>query len=62
MNAPRIVSLDHLTVFELPPPEVVRCAAAAGYRHVGLRLKPAAASFIGLILIQAPLLHLLDPE
>ena len=44
MNAPRIVSLDHLTVFELTPPEVVRCAAAAGYRHVGLRLKPAAAS------------------
>jgi sugar phosphate isomerase/epimerase len=44
MNAPRIVSLDHLTVFELTPPAVVRCAAAAGYRHVGLRLKPAAAS------------------
>jgi sugar phosphate isomerase/epimerase len=44
MNAPRIVSLDHLSVFELTPPEVVRCAAAAGYRHVGLRLKPAAAS------------------
>ena len=44
MNAPRIVSLDHLTVFELTPPQVVRCAAAAGYRHVGLRLKPAAAS------------------
>ncbi len=44
MSAPRIVSLDHLTVFELTPPQVVRCAAAAGYRHVGLRLKPAAAS------------------
>lgn len=44
MNAPRIVSLDHLTVFELTPPEVVHCAAEAGYRHVGLRLKPAAAS------------------
>ena len=44
MNDPRIVSLDHLTVFELTPPQVVRCAAAAGYRHVGLRLKPAAAT------------------
>lgn len=44
MNAPRVVSLDHLSVFELTPPQVVRCAAAAGYRHVGLRLKPAAAS------------------
>lgn len=44
MNAPRTVSLDHLTVFELTPPEVVRCAAATGYRHVGLRLKPAAVS------------------
>ncbi|MDH5538726.1 MAG: sugar phosphate isomerase/epimerase [Rhizobacter sp.] len=42
-SAPRTVSLDHLTVFELTPPDVVRCAAAAGYRHVGLRLKPAAA-------------------
>lgn len=44
MSAPRLISLDHLTVFELTPPEVVRCAAAAGYGHVGLRLKPAAAS------------------
>ena len=44
MTAPHIVSLDHLTVFELTPPAVVHCAAAAGYRHVGLRLKPAAAS------------------
>ncbi len=44
MKAQRIVSLDHLSVFELTPPQVVRCAAAAGYRHVGLRLKPAAAS------------------
>ncbi len=44
MNVPRIVSLDHLTVFELTPPQVVRCAAQAGYHHVGLRLKPAAAT------------------
>ena len=38
----RIVSLDHLTVFEATPPEVVRIAAQSGYSHVGLRLKPAA--------------------
>lgn len=38
----RIISLDHLTVFELTPPEVVRIAADAGFTHVGLRLKPAA--------------------
>ncbi len=44
MNGSRIVSLDHLTVFELTPPEVVHCAASAGYSHVGLRLKPAAAT------------------
>lgn len=36
------VSLDHLTVFELSPPEVVRTAAESGYGHVGLRIKPAA--------------------
>ena len=40
----RIVSLDHLTVFEATPPEVVRIAAESGYSHVGLRLKPAAAT------------------
>ena len=37
-----IVSLDHLTLFELTPPELVAVAAAAGYAHVGLRLNPAA--------------------
>jgi len=42
MSAARIISLDHLTVFELTPPEVVRTAAESGYRHVGLRLRPAA--------------------
>ncbi len=44
MKDGRVISLDHLTVFELTPPEVVRTAAASGWRHVGLRLKPAAAS------------------
>ena len=31
-------SLAHLTVLNLPPPEVVRVAARTGYRTVGLRL------------------------
>ncbi len=37
-----IVSLDHLTLFELSPPDLVEAAAAAGFTHVGLRLNPAA--------------------
>lgn len=35
------LSLAALTVLELSPVEMVRCAAAAGYTHVGLRLLPA---------------------
>src|SRR5512135_1428985 len=38
----RIVSLDHLTVFELEPPELVLTAALAGFTHAGMRLNPAA--------------------
>lgn len=37
----RSLSLAALTVLELSPPAMVRCAAAAGFRHVGLRLVPA---------------------
>jgi sugar phosphate isomerase/epimerase len=37
----RILSLAALSVLELSPPEMVSCAAAAGYKHVGLRLLPA---------------------
>ncbi len=37
-----LISLDHLTLFELTPPELVAVAATAGYAHVGLRLNPAA--------------------
>jgi sugar phosphate isomerase/epimerase len=37
-----VVSLDHLTLFELTPPELVKVAADAGFTHVGLRLHPAA--------------------
>jgi len=35
------LSLAALTVLELSPPEMVACAAEAGYPHVGLRLLPA---------------------
>jgi sugar phosphate isomerase/epimerase len=38
----RLISLDHLTLLTLTPPELVQAAAAAGFRHVGLRLNPAA--------------------
>ena len=37
----RTVSLAALTVLELSPVEMVRCAAEAGYSHIGLRLLPA---------------------
>jgi len=37
----RELSPDALTVLELSPVEMVRCAADAGYSHVGLRLVPA---------------------
>lgn len=37
-----IVSLDHLTLLDLTPPELVRVAGLAGFTHVGVRLRPAA--------------------
>jgi sugar phosphate isomerase/epimerase len=37
----RPISLAALTVLELTPQEMVSCAAAAGYSHVGLRLVAA---------------------
>ena len=37
----RPMSLAALSVLELSPPEMVSCAATAGYSHVGLRLIPA---------------------
>ena len=39
----RPISLAPLTVLELSPPELVTCAAEAGYDGVGLRLIPATA-------------------
>ena len=35
---PRPLSLAALTVLELTPPDMVSCAADAGYRHIGIRL------------------------
>ena len=37
----RSISLAALTVLELTPPEMVTCAAEAGFGHVGIRLLPA---------------------
>ncbi|WP_039921083.1 sugar phosphate isomerase/epimerase family protein [Thauera phenylacetica] len=37
----RIVSLAALTVLDLSPADMVSCAAATGYSHVGLRLNAA---------------------
>jgi sugar phosphate isomerase/epimerase len=39
---PALYSLAHLTALGLPPPQLVRIAARAGYQKVGLRLAPAA--------------------
>jgi sugar phosphate isomerase/epimerase len=36
----RTFSLAHLTLLDVPPPELVRIAAAAGYDYVGLRIIP----------------------
>lgn len=47
----RDIGLAALTVLELPHPELVSCAAQAGYSHVGLRLIPVAGQ---------PYLHPLD--
>ena len=41
---PRLLSLAHLSVLECTPPQVVACAAAAGFDAVGLRLSPARPS------------------
>ena len=34
----RVLSLAHLTVLDTTPPELVSVAAAAGFRHIGIRL------------------------
>lgn len=40
----RPISLAALTVLELSPPAMVRCASEAGYSHIGIRLLPATAT------------------
>ncbi|MGN4194626.1 sugar phosphate isomerase/epimerase family protein [Burkholderia gladioli] len=42
-SQPVPLALAHLTALDLPPPELVTVAAAAGYAAVGLRLYPAFA-------------------
>lgn len=41
MSDSRIIGLAHLSALDLSPPQLVYCAAEAGFRHVGLRLSPA---------------------
>lgn len=43
---PRAIGLAALTVLELAPPDIVSCAAQAGYDCVGLRLLPATQTEI----------------
>ena len=38
--AARTFSLAHLTLLDVPPPELVRIAASSGYDYVGLRTIP----------------------
>lgn len=40
----RPIALAALTVLELTPPEMVRCAWDAGYSHIGIRLLPATTT------------------
>ncbi|MCB4821996.1 sugar phosphate isomerase/epimerase family protein [Roseicella aerolata] len=51
-----VLSLAHLTVLDLPPPAVVRVAAAAGCRAAGLRLLPVAPGAAGYPLHEEPAL------
>ena len=47
-------SLAHLTVLDLPPPEMVRVAARTGYRTVGLRLIAVTDTTPGYPLMRDP--------
>ena len=38
---PRVSGLEHLTLLDVPPPDLVTVAAAAGFSAVGLRVSPA---------------------
>ena len=47
-------SLAHLTVLDLPPPEMIRVAARTGYRTVGLRLIAVTDTTPGYPLMDDP--------
>ena len=47
-------SLAHLTVLNLPPPEMVRVAARTGYHYVGLRMIAVTDTTPGYPLMQEP--------
>lgn len=52
------LSLAHLTVLDLPPPQMIRLAAALGYASVGLRLIRVTDTTPGYPLMEDPaLLH-----
>lgn len=58
----RPISLAALTVLELTPPQMVTCAAEAGFSHVGIRLLPATPTepqydIVGSIVDDRPLLR-----
>lgn len=50
----RPYSLAHLTVLDLPPPEMIRVAARTGYRTVGLRLLRVTDTTPGYPLMDEP--------
>jgi sugar phosphate isomerase/epimerase len=52
----RPLSLAHLTVLDLAPPQVVETAAAAGYTHAGIRLLPSAPGGPAYALMDDPAL------
>ena len=47
----RPLSLAALTVLELTPTAMVRCAAEAGYSHIGIRLIPPTRSYCGSVAV-----------
>ena len=54
----RAISLAALTVLALTPPEMVTCAAQAGYSHIGIRLLPATTTEVQYDLVgDIPLLR-----
>ena len=53
----RPISLAHLTLLHLSPPELIRVAAGAGYDFVGLRLLPATPGGPAYLLGDAPMVR-----